>query len=876
MTPRTLAALALLTTTPALAVTPQSWVHTTEAEFATGQTDKTVVTNLGDVKLASSTETIAEAPEGVTVFNDIVSLDGVLYIAAGPEGRLLRKRGDAIEEIVKLENEQVFALAEVGGSLVAAISAQDRTRLAVLRDGELADIVTVPDVRYIWDVLTVGGDAFIATGSDGQVFRVSGLADAVARVAGGTDGEPPVAEPVLDANQANVLCLAADGQGRVYAGTDTDGLIYRLTPAEDGTYTAFVIYDAAEPEIGALHVLEDGTVYAGTADAEQAKPGRLAEAATEQAGRPEVSGAGDTEPSPGQGDEGEGSEGGDVAEPGDLPQVPPKAPPIGEPDGGDGTPGDPGDQPPPPPPSDPVPAPRDEAEEPAAPGGEMATLRGERPASMQSETPAGNGAGPAEADAGAKPPTPTPAQYDRLREVIRSRLEAARKTGELQVGGRAATARRPTRPTAGASRSRPPQPAQPQQEGNAVYRIDPQGFVSQVFRESVMILRIVEVDGRLLIATGSEGQVFSVDPRAEETTTLVDLEAEQVPALLTGPDGGLILATANPAQLVSLSDAIADEGTFTGPIMDAQQVSLWGNMGIVAQVPEGTRLLVQTRSGNVADAEHAPWSEWTDATILDPKADQGPLTPREVPVQAPPARFLQYRLTLKGGDGRSPVVDRVESNYVTPNLRPTVSTLTAAYPDTPTGQRGQPQPEASTTMNINWEASDPNGDTLLYRVEYQPEGSDAWITLVEDHAETSYEWQTRRVPDGRYLLRVVASDSPSNPSDMALSAVRRSDPVLVDNTPPALTDLETTREGDRVTISGRATDQLSLVASLGYVVDSGEHYETILPRDLIFDSTTERFSVTISDLSPGPHVVTLRVRDRRGNTTHVPVLLQPE
>src|SRR5690606_2715227 len=103
--------------------------------------------------------------------------------------------------------------------------------------------------------------------------------------------DAPEAVELLDAAQANLLCLGRDGKGNIYAGSDTDGLVYRIRVNADAgddqpRAQVFVIYDAPEPEIGALLVLEDGTVFVGTADAEQARPGRLSEAVSEEAGRP--------------------------------------------------------------------------------------------------------------------------------------------------------------------------------------------------------------------------------------------------------------------------------------------------------------------------------------------------------------------------------------------------------------------------------------------------------------------------------------------------------------------------------------------------------------------------------------------------------------
>src|SRR5690606_32470100 len=112
----------------------------------------------------------------------------------------------------------------------------------------------------------------------------------------------------------------------------------------------------------------------------------------------------------------------------------------------------------------------------------------------------------------------------------------------------------------------------------------------------------------------------------------------------------------------------------------------------------------------------------------------------------------------------------------------------------------------------------------------------------------------------------------ANPGSMALSAVRVSDPVLVDNTPPAI-EAEYRRNGRTLTITGTVRDRHSKVRDLAYSLDGDEQYQPILPQDLIFDSTSEAFEVTIVDLAPGPHVVTLRASDARRNRTHEAVLV---
>lgn len=858
--PALAAALSLLLPAAAFAIQPAEWTHTSEADFEAGEIDGTVVTSLGDIKLAIGTETLQELPEEGSIIYDLEPIDGQgVYIAAGPEAKLMKKTpDDEIETLAELPNEQAFALTTTAdGRLLVALSGSP-SRLAVLEDGELVTLVELPEVRYIWDVLAIGDALVLATGTEGRVLRVQPDAfDAEAE-------ENPGLEVLLDTHQANVLSLAYDApRERLYAGTDTEGLVYRITFDGDGQPEPFVMYDAPEPEIGALAVSEDGTLYAGTADAEQARPGRMDEAQSEPAGRPGQQ----PEPAQPEADEPE------PADPGDLPQVPPEAEPMEpgaptEPNGEAETPDAEA-----PTEDDPAtPDEGDDAEAPELPGTP-------EPEPQQRGGPNGEQNGD-QSDAADEPdgePTAatdevTPEQRDQLRAVIRQRLNQAREGGELQVSP-GMTQQRRTRATA-PSRTGPPQRQQPSQEGNAIYRIDEQGFVTEDFRESVMILRLIETDGRLLVATGNEGQLYSINAPAEETSTVVDLEPQQISALLRTSDGGILLGTANPAKLMRLDRRFASRGTFTSPVMDAAQISLWGKLRVTAEVPENTSLTVETRSGNVRDPENGPWSPWSDAQSIMPDADRSPLHPRGMDMDSPPARFVQYRLTLTGDRQTTPAVNQVQLAYVTPNMAPSISSIQAQYPEPRSNRNGDAAP--STTMNIQWEASDPNDDALVHKLEYRPAGSERFLPITDRIEGTSHEWQTRRVPDGRYVIRITTSDRRDNPGDMAKTSRRLTDPVLVDNTAPRLENLDQQPVDEAVELTGEAVDALSPIASISYIVNDAEEYTPVLPADLIFDSTREQWSVTLADLAPGQHVVTLRVRDQRGNTTHQAMIIEIE
>src|SRR5262249_5985478 len=56
------------------------------------------------------------------------------------------------------------------------------------------------------------------------------------------------------------------------------------------------------------------------------------------------------------------------------------------------------------------------------------------------------------------------------------------------------------------------QVATPAPNGNAIYRIDKDGFVTEIFRQPVIVYSLIEQNGLLLVGTGSEGMLYQVNP----------------------------------------------------------------------------------------------------------------------------------------------------------------------------------------------------------------------------------------------------------------------------------------------------------------------------------------------------------------------------
>jgi hypothetical protein len=328
-----------------------------------------------------------------------------------------------------------------------------------------------------------------------------------------------------------------------------------------------------------------------------------------------------------------------------------------------------------------------------------------------------------------------------------------------------------------------------------------------------------------------------------------DEQASQITAMAV-VDEDIYIGTANPAKLIKISSAFAGQGTFTSGLVDAAQPSEWGKLQIDADIPRGAKVMAASRSGNVGDMNDATFSQWTDAVEVD-----GP-----VQLGCPMGRFCQYKLILFGNGSSSPLIREVAVASVVPNLAPNVKEVTVTRSE---------EAEKQGRFKISYSARDDNSDTLIYTIDFRRLGRQNWIELAKDIEESTYEWDGRTVEDGRYEIRVTANDGRSNSVEKTLTNSRVSEPVVVDNTAPAIEiDFVSVVRDDKAKIEFAAIDELGAIDEVSYTVDSGTEWKKAIPNDLVYDTTREKFSIIIEGLKAGEHVVAIRAKDSVGNTSY--------
>jgi hypothetical protein len=165
---------------------------------------------------------------------------------------------------------------------------------------------------------------------------------------------------------------------------------------------------------------------------------------------------------------------------------------------------------------------------------------------------------------------------------------------------------------------------------------------------------------------------------------------------------------------------------------------------------------------------------------------------------------------------------------------------------------------------LRWAAEDANQDSLTYSILYRAGNENDWKSLASGLRDTFYTISPNTLPDGMYVMRVVASDIASNPEGSALTGEFQTRPFSIDNSPPVVEVQQQGIEGGRVRLIVAAQDGTSILKQAEVSVDAGP-WTPVFPLDGIVDSTAESFDFVSMPLGPGEHVISVRIYDQSDN-----------
>jgi hypothetical protein len=385
---------------------------------------------------------------------------------------------------------------------------------------------------------------------------------------------------------------------------------------------------------------------------------------------------------------------------------------------------------------------------------------------------------------------------------------------------------------------------------------------------------------KLLAGTGNRGHVFAIDGQ-DEFSDLLKAPASQVTSFAKAPGGGLYAASSNLGKIFLLGPGPESEGAYESDVFDAKVFSRWGR----AEFRGTGNVDLLARSGNV-DNPDRNWSPWRQVN-LNQNSETG----------IPPARYAQWKAVLRAGNNK-PAVNTVSLDYLPKNVAPEIDDVSVQI-----GVRYQPLPKSAVvglgtdvsgssgshfespvpsthdrdSIGVKWNAHDDNDDQLVYSVYYRGDGETRWLLLKDNVTDKAYSFDASLLPDGGYIIKVVASDAPSHSPGEALSATKQSHRFEVDTTPPRVENLNASVEGTQIHVRFRAQDGFSNIKRAEFSVDAGD-WKYVEPVGQLSDAKIEEYDfmapLEAAKDADSEHVVVVRVYDKYENMGAAKTLLK--
>jgi hypothetical protein len=383
-----------------------------------------------------------------------------------------------------------------------------------------------------------------------------------------------------------------------------------------------------------------------------------------------------------------------------------------------------------------------------------------------------------------------------------------------------------------------------------LYRFTPDGKPERLYDSDDEHLTSLALgdDGRPYVGTGVEGRVYTVDD-AHRVALVADVDERQVGALVLA-GGSRFVAGSDPAVLHPVRGVGGAEAVWTSKVLDAGLRARFGRMSWESTAP----IDVSTRTGNTKEPDDT-WSAWSRDSAAPGL------------VASPAGRYFQVRARF----AKDPAAElsALEVAFVTDNLRATVDEVNVR-PRREGGDElrtsgGPVSKKPDTKLALTWKTDNPDKDELRYRLQYRLVGTTTWYDLTkrdEVLTKETYDWDTATLPEGRYRVRVVATDELANPPDLVTRDDAESGIVLVDNTAPRVEGLRLANRR----VQGVAIDGVGPIQRIEVALAGTDDWIPFFPTDGIFDEAREEFDFDVSSLATGgPALLAIRVYDDANN-----------
>ena len=388
---------------------------------------------------------------------------------------------------------------------------------------------------------------------------------------------------------------------------------------------------------------------------------------------------------------------------------------------------------------------------------------------------------------------------------------------------------------------------------NSLYKADTNGTVQRLFflNQTLVFALSSDNDNNIYFITGDNADIYKINGNDGLLSYIGGLD-NKILSTFSATKDGLYFAVSKTGEIYKMQNNNLSEGSFVSDTLDLRLLSKLGSLNAMTTVPEGSDISFEVRTGNVARVDNT-WSDFV------PIAEDGK-------INVPDGRFMQFRVKMKTSNSESvPVLSSMDFTYIENNLPPDVLNggLTTHYKQQNDSNETtkSPQLEENETM-IYWKGSDPNGDKLIYDLEYRLKGERNYRKLANNLENSYFRFKSYLMPSGIYDFKITASDRHDNPIDLSKTKTLEVLNIKYDNDPPEIFDFAVNTEGNARKITFRVEDKLSFLKTVRYSAITEEwHY--IIPDDKVLDSMSENFTILIKDENTGS--ITIEVLDTEGN-----------
>jgi len=409
-------------------------------------------------------------------------------------------------------------------------------------------------------------------------------------------------------------------------------------------------------------------------------------------------------------------------------------------------------------------------------------------------------------------------------------------------------------------------------------------------RNNTAFYRAVRHDHFILLSGGEQGEVLGYDPTQRLSLTFAGSVSSQLNAFAPIPDSpGRFLLLRNNAPGLAVLDFTSQSAR------EAETRRL--DLGVPSQIgalrfqrlrdlPE-SRLSVDLRTSNGSD-EVEGWSSWIALHQNDggwSAADRR-------------GRHVRLRLRLPADTPATAQIDKAHLYFLPQNRRPQLQEFRLLSPNF--GVIPAPEPMPQTTVSLSqiiqgapkeddsklkssflgsqvvptpgaqvvlWTVADPDNDNLVSTFSIRRDGDDTWTDIVVNSPDPFVQFDTSHLADGLYFTRLVVSETDPRREADRLTTTFDTDDLLIDRTAPEILEASAKRDSNRLVVTVRGRDALSIVYGIEAILNNNTRAETEQPVDGIRDSREETFTIELP-LARATNATSVEVilYDQVGNT----------